>query len=198
MVFMTIIANLLATACALLLMRKGPTRRLRLLVLTVGLTSLAQTALCLHGSGIASLSTLPMLPIHQVIVAGLSLFAVYLLGLEVRERNVSERRMRLVEHELHSGETIMEGLSRLQHQVRLQLQLQDRRPAGGHGTKPAAAASVAKKVAPPAGKAPATNSSIHAASVQATSDLLTLLSAVSHEERPVANSSGAEHRSPIQ
>jgi hypothetical protein len=193
---MTIIANLLATGCALLLMRKGPTRRLRLLVLTVGLTSLAQTALCLHGSGIAGLSTLPMLPIHQVIVAGLSLFAVYLLGLEVRERNVSERRMRLVEHELHSGETIMEGLSRLQHQVRLQLQLQDRRPAGE--TKPAVAATVAKKAAPPAGRAPATNSSIHTASVQATSDLLTLLSAVSHEERPVANSSGAAVRSPIQ
>jgi len=195
---MTILANLLATGCAILLMRKGPTRRLRHLVLTVGLMSLAQTALCVSASGIVNIASFPAEQLRQVMVGALSLYAVYLLGLEVRDRNVSERRMRLVEHELHSGETIMEGLSRLQNQVRLQLQLQESAAARLSRRSYTSAPAVSRPSEMRKPKVTSPNSEIHTASVQATSDLLTLLSAVTAEERAELQNRNPEFRNSLR
>ncbi len=94
-----VIANLIATACALLLVRRGPSPRLRLLTLTVGLMSLAQTTSFLHAQGIWTGGKLYMDSIHHVLVAALSLLAIYLLGTEIYDRNLTDRRLRLAEHE---------------------------------------------------------------------------------------------------
>lgn len=94
-----VIANLVATACALLLVRRGPSPRLRLLTLTVGLMSLAQTTSFLHAQGIWTGGKLYMDSIHHVLVAALSLLAIYLLGSEIYDRNLTDRRLRLAEHE---------------------------------------------------------------------------------------------------
>jgi len=182
MVLLAVIANLMAAGCAMLLIRKGSTRRLRLLVLVVGLMSLGQTVLCLQATGVINLQLLSALPLHVVITAGLSLHSVYLLGLEVRERNLNERRMRLVEHELHSGETIKEGLNRLQFQLRFQLQLKKRKPAHVHRPSSALSRASDQPVEIPKPKEPTLTAIIHPASVQATSDLLTLFNAITAEE----------------
>ena len=96
----TIIASLCATGCSLLLVRRGPSPRLRYLTLTVGLMSFAQTANLLHMQGVWTGGTLYVVHIHQSLVAGLSLLAMYLLAVEVYDRNFTDRRLRLAEHEL--------------------------------------------------------------------------------------------------
>jgi hypothetical protein len=95
-----VIANLIATACALMLVRRGPSPRLRLLTLTVGLMSLAQTTHFLHTQGIWTGGRLYMESIHHMLVAALSLLAIYLLGTEIYDRNLTDRRLRLAEHEM--------------------------------------------------------------------------------------------------
>jgi hypothetical protein len=100
MIFTTIVANLLVTLAALLLIKRRPSRRLRILTLIVGLMSLAQTAsyIDMHERGHWRL--IQNLGVHQALVAGLSIAAIYLLGLEVHDRRVMERQVRLMEHEL--------------------------------------------------------------------------------------------------
>jgi len=97
MVFTTILANLLATGCALLLVHRGPSRRLKLLAFTVGLMSLSQTAALLHSVGIWSAPATQMAQFHELLVAALALQAVYLLGQEMYEQNYKDRKLRLVE-----------------------------------------------------------------------------------------------------
>lgn len=99
----TIIASLCATGCSLLLVRRGPSRRLRYLTLTVGLMSFAQTANLLHMQGLWDGGSLYVVHVHQSLVAGLSLLALYLLSVEVYDRNYTDRRLRLTEHELLSA-----------------------------------------------------------------------------------------------
>lgn len=96
----TIIASLCATGCSLLLVRRGPSPRLRYLTLTVGLMSFAQTANLLHMQGVWTGGSLYVVHIHQSLVAGLSLLAMYLLAVEVYDRNFTDSRLRLAEHEL--------------------------------------------------------------------------------------------------
>lgn len=96
----TIIASLCATGCSLLLVRRGPSPRLRYLTLTVGLMSFAQTANLLHMQGVWTGGSLYVVHVHQSLVAGLSLLAMYLLAVEVYDRNFTDRRLRLAEHEL--------------------------------------------------------------------------------------------------
>lgn len=96
----TIIASLCATGCSLLLVRRGPSSRLRYLTLTVGLMSFAQTANLLHMQGVWTGGSLYVVHVHQSLVAGLSLLAMYLLAMEVYDRNFTDRRLRLAEHEL--------------------------------------------------------------------------------------------------
>ncbi|MBL8218065.1 MAG: hypothetical protein JNL62_02490 [Bryobacterales bacterium] len=102
----TIIASLCATGCSLLLVRRGPSRRLRYLTLTVGLMSFAQTANLLHMQGLWAGGSLYVVHVHQSLVAGLSLLALYLLSVEVYDRNYTDRRLRLTEHELLGFRTI--------------------------------------------------------------------------------------------
>ncbi|MBV6430321.1 MAG: hypothetical protein IANPNBLG_00430 [Bryobacteraceae bacterium] len=97
MVFTTILANLLATGCALLLVHRGPSRRLKLLAFTVGLMSLSQTAALLHTVGIWSVPAVGVARLHELLVAGLALQAIYLLGQEVYEQNYKDRKLRLIE-----------------------------------------------------------------------------------------------------
>jgi hypothetical protein len=97
MVFTTILANLLATGCAILLVHRGPSRRLKLLAFTVGLMSLSQTAALLHTVGIWSVPAVGVAQLHELLVAGLALQAIYLLGQEVYEQNYKDRKLRLIE-----------------------------------------------------------------------------------------------------
>jgi hypothetical protein len=97
-----IVANLAATASALLLARRGPTRRLKLLTLTVGLMALAQTTGYLQSQGIWNSGGEHVASIHQSLAALLSLMAIYLLGSEIYDRSVVDRKLRLTEHEILS------------------------------------------------------------------------------------------------
>lgn len=124
----TVIANLATTGCALLMVRKGPTRRLKILTFTVGLMSLAQTASFLTGIPAA----------YQVLAASLSVVALFVLAREIHDRVKMDRKLRLTETEL---------------------------PVPTVRTKAARA-----------------QSELHGASVQATTDLLLMLNAVSAEE----------------
>ena len=99
MILTTILANLLSTGCAVLLVRRGPTPRLRLLTLVVGLASLSQTAAFLHAQGIWHSGT-SVAQMHQLLVGALSLCALHLLSLEIRDRNLTDRKLRLTEYEL--------------------------------------------------------------------------------------------------
>lgn len=99
MVLTTILANLLSTGCAVLLVRRGPSPRLRLLTMVVGLASLSQTAAFLHAQGIWQIGT-GITTLHQLLVGALSLCAIHLLSREIRDRNLTDRKLRLTEHEL--------------------------------------------------------------------------------------------------
>lgn len=93
MVFPTIAANLSTTGCVLLLLRRGTSRRLKLLTWTVGLMSLAQTAATLHHTGIWSGGSSYVMEAHLTLVACLSLLAIYLLGQEILDRNHTSRKL---------------------------------------------------------------------------------------------------------
>lgn len=96
----TVLANLLATGCALLLMRRGPSRRLKRLILTVGLISLSQTAALLHVRLMAQAS---LGGLFELAAAVLSCYAVYLLGLEIVDRNFTSWKLRLMATEASRG-----------------------------------------------------------------------------------------------
>lgn len=99
MTFTTLLANLLVTGCALLLVRRGPTRRLKLLTLVVGLASFSQTAANLHRYGYWNPGPRTA-EIHELLVAALALCAIYLLGQEIYDRNLTDKRLRLAEFDL--------------------------------------------------------------------------------------------------
>jgi hypothetical protein len=95
----TALAHFLTTGCALMLIRRGPNRRLRLLTVTVGLMSLSQTIMLLQSGGLWQTSSMFFTGSHQVLIGALSLLAIHLLGREIWDRNHTDRRLRLVEHE---------------------------------------------------------------------------------------------------
>jgi hypothetical protein len=98
MLWITLLAHFLATGCAVLLSRRGPSRRLRLLSLVVGLMSLTQTTAFLHRNHLLT-GLQQMADIHEALVALLCIAAITLLGWEIIERRWSETRMRILEHE---------------------------------------------------------------------------------------------------
>lgn len=98
MMYSAILANLLATGCAILLVRRGPSPRLRQLTLVVGIVSLSQTAALLHAQGIWYLAP-QLTTIHQLLAAAFSLCALHLLRREIADRNLTDRRLRLAEYE---------------------------------------------------------------------------------------------------
>jgi hypothetical protein len=99
MILPTIIANLTTTGCAILLLRRGPSRRLRLLTLAVGLMSLSQTVAWVYSHSFGTDTPALGLQVHQALVACLSLLAIYLLGSEIYDRNYTDRKLRLLEHD---------------------------------------------------------------------------------------------------
>ena len=109
-----ILASLLAVGSSLLLIRRGPTQRLRQLTLTVGLISLAQTAELLQ-----SLWTRPQWVTEangtsKVLMAALSLMAIYILKNEIRDRNATKRQIRILEHAIPPPRTSGSGYRFLQ------------------------------------------------------------------------------------
>jgi hypothetical protein len=168
----TIIANLATTGCALLLVRRGPTRRLKTLTLTVGLMSLAQTAGCLHAQGLLMGSAPYLAQVHQLLAASLSLIAIALLAREVFDRGLMDRKLRLAEHEIPitAVKVVRETLEPAAPQIKV--------------VKPvfAETAHDARRTPEaPTDNTPAlTNTGdLHKASMRATTDLLLLLNAVS-------------------
>ena len=97
--YLTTTTNLLASGCAILLIRKGPSRRLKLLTLTVGLMALSQSATLLTMAGACDGSSLRPAQFHQTLTGALSLLAMYLLGLEIYDRKLTDRRLRLSEYD---------------------------------------------------------------------------------------------------
>lgn len=93
----TLIANLATTGCALLMVRKGPTRRLKILTFTVGLMSLAQTASFFHSQGLYAAGVVAISYANQILAAGLSLVAIIVLTREIYDRAQMDRKLRLVE-----------------------------------------------------------------------------------------------------
>jgi hypothetical protein len=98
MILTTILANLMVTGAALLMLRRGPTKRLKLMTLAVGLMSLAQTVAYMHLQGVFALDPGVVLMVHQWLVIGLCVGSLYLLGREIYDRSSRERTMRLMEH----------------------------------------------------------------------------------------------------
>lgn len=99
MTSLTILVNLLATGCAILLIKRGPTKRLKLLTLTVGLMALSQSAALLGTVRACDGTPAISIEAHLSLTGLLSLLAMYLLGLEIYDRNLTDRRLRLSEYE---------------------------------------------------------------------------------------------------
>jgi hypothetical protein len=106
----TVLAHFLTTGCALMLIRRGPNRRLRLLTVTVGLMSLSQTIMLLQCGGLWQTSSIYLAGIHQALIGGLSLLAIHLLGKEIYDRKHTDQRLRLIEHETASAVRTAEGV----------------------------------------------------------------------------------------
>jgi hypothetical protein len=98
MLWITLLAHFLATGCAVLLSRRGPSRRLRVLSLVVGLMSMTQTMAFLHRNHLVT-GLQGMADIHEALVALLCIVAIVLLGTEVIDRRWVDTRMRILEHE---------------------------------------------------------------------------------------------------
>ena len=93
-----IVTNGLTLVWALKLLGRKPNRSLRLLVLTVSIVSLSQTAgfLChLQGESLMQAAA----TLQQCVTAMGTMAAVYLLWVEIRDRSRTDRMLRLAEHE---------------------------------------------------------------------------------------------------
>ena len=93
-----LLTNVLTIAWALRLLGRRPNRRLRHLVLTVSIVSMTQTVafLChLQGRSLLQAAT----ALQQCVTSMGAMAAVYLLWIEVRDRNRTDHLLRLAEHE---------------------------------------------------------------------------------------------------
>jgi hypothetical protein len=92
------VANVLTVVWALKLLGRQPNRRLRHLVLTVSIVSISQTVafLChLQGQSLWQAATV----LQQCVTSMGTMAAVYLLWVEIRDRNRTDQMLRLAEHE---------------------------------------------------------------------------------------------------
>src|ERR1700674_3925262 len=90
----TVLAHFLTTACALMLVRRGPNRRLRLLTVSVGLMSLSQTIMLLQAAGFWQASSIYAAGLHGPLIGALSLLSIHLLAKEIYDRRHTDRRLR--------------------------------------------------------------------------------------------------------
>ena|SRR5260370_1248484 len=86
----TALAHFLTTGCALMLMRRGPNRRLRLLTVTVGLMSLSQTIMLLQSGGLWQAASVYIGGLHQALIGG----TVTTGDTPLRERNLRSKPYR--------------------------------------------------------------------------------------------------------
>lgn len=98
MAMVLLAANGLTLAWAVRLLGRRPNRRLRLLVLTVSIVSISQTvAFACHTQGQSMMQAAAVL--QQCVTSMGTLAAVYLLWVEMRDRNRTDRLLRLAEYE---------------------------------------------------------------------------------------------------
>jgi arginine exporter protein ArgO len=100
MAILLVATNGLTLAWALKLLRKQPNRPLRHLVLTVSIVSISQTVafLChLQGQSLIQAAS----ALQQCVTSMGTMAAVYLLWVEIRDRNRTDQMLRLAEHENH-------------------------------------------------------------------------------------------------
>jgi phosphatidylserine synthase len=91
-------ANILTLLWAVKLLSRQPNRRLRHLVLTVSIVSVSQTvAFLCHLQGQSLLQAASAL--QQCVTSMGTMAAVYLLWVEIRDRNRIDQMLRLAEHE---------------------------------------------------------------------------------------------------
>jgi hypothetical protein len=82
--------------------------------------SLAQTASQLDAQGMWQVATVYGTTLHQLLIAALSLCAIYLLGHEIYDRNSTDRRLRLIEHEVPLATPNSGGYPSLSREVQYQ------------------------------------------------------------------------------
>ncbi|MBL8237634.1 MAG: hypothetical protein JNM66_09460 [Bryobacterales bacterium] len=98
MAVLLIAVNVLTVVWALKLLGKKPNRRLRHLVLTVSIVSMSQTVAFLghlEGKSLLQAAT----AVQQCVTSMGAMAAVYLLWVEIRDRNRTDQMLRLAEHE---------------------------------------------------------------------------------------------------
>jgi hypothetical protein len=100
-VWFAVVAHLLTTFTALLLLRRGANWRFRLLTLIVGLMALSQTIILLGSKGVWLIPTkYYAADMIELVVAASCLAAVYFLRNEIRDRRRTDTRLRLAESEV--------------------------------------------------------------------------------------------------
>jgi hypothetical protein len=98
MALLLISANALTLIWALRLLIRQPNRRLRHLVLTVSIVSVSQTvAFLCHMQGQTLMQAAAV--VQQCVTSMGTFAAVYLLWVEIRDRNRTDQMLRLAEHE---------------------------------------------------------------------------------------------------
>jgi len=98
MAMLLIVTNALTLGWALKLLGRRPNRQLRHLVLTVSIVSISQTvAFLCHLQGQSLLQAASVL--QQCVTSMGTMAAVYLLWVEIRDRNRTDQMLRLAEHE---------------------------------------------------------------------------------------------------
>ncbi len=98
MATLLMVTNGLTLIWALKLLGRRPNRRLRHLVLTVSIVSLTQTVVFLcHLEGKSLLQAASVL--QQCVTSMGTMAAVYLLWVEIRDRNRTDQMLRLAEHQ---------------------------------------------------------------------------------------------------
>ncbi|HUQ90531.1 MAG TPA: hypothetical protein VM120_02545 [Bryobacteraceae bacterium] len=174
-VLLTMVASLAATGCSILLLRRGPTPRLRLLALTVGLMSLCQSASLLHSQGVWAIGW-PVAQSHQALAASLSFVAIYILGAEIYDRNQTDRKLRLAEYEIARpvGEVAVPLVSAVAVRPLELPRVPALMTSPQAGVKGFAVSHDREKPA-----LSESGSELHQASIRATAEILLLLSAVS-------------------
>jgi amino acid transporter len=100
-VLFSLIAYSLTALCSIFIIRRRiSTRRLRMLMVVVGLLPLVQCLTLLRNKAIWLTSTLNTISdMTDLIVGALCLYAIYLIDVESRDRKRTDMQLRLVESE---------------------------------------------------------------------------------------------------
>ena len=93
-----LVAYLLTAVCAIQMLRRPASTRVRFLTCVVGLLPLCHSVLLLRDHGVAAVTVIgSAAELVELFVSALCLTAIHLLNKENRDRNVTDARLRLVE-----------------------------------------------------------------------------------------------------